>query len=88
MILSIKFSRRLQGFRVTTMDYLIIFIAVVVPNFPDQALQGHYLGALAVKLIVLLFGYEMLITELRGKFDALAVSTLAALAVIGLRGIF
>ena len=87
VIFSIKFSRRVKGFRVTTMDYLIIFIALVVPNLPGQVIQSQFLGVLAVKLIVLLFGYEVLITELRGKFDALAVSTLAALAIVGLRGI-
>ena len=87
LILSVKYSRRLQGFRVTTMDYLIIFIAVVVPNLPGQVIPVPYLGALAVKLIVLLFGYEVLITELRGQFDGLTTSTLGALAIIGLRGI-
>ena len=87
IILSVKYSRRLQGFRITTMDYLIIFIAVVVPNLPGQVIPVPYLGALAVKLIVLLFGYEVLITELRGQFDALVTSTLAVLAIIGIRGI-
>jgi hypothetical protein len=60
---------------------------VVVPNLPDQFIRGQNLGVLAVELIVLLFGYEMLITELRGKFDALAVSTLAGLAVVAIRGL-
>jgi UDP-GlcNAc:undecaprenyl-phosphate GlcNAc-1-phosphate transferase len=87
VILSIKFSRRMQGFRATPLDFLIIFIAVVVPNLPDQFIRGQNLGVLAVELIVLLFGYEMLITELRGKFDALAVSTLAGLAVVAIRGL-
>ena len=87
VILSIKFSRRAQGFRVTPLDFLIIFIALVVPNLPDQFIRGQNLGFLAVELIVLLFGYEVLITELRGKFDALTVSTLAGLAIVALRGI-
>jgi UDP-GlcNAc:undecaprenyl-phosphate GlcNAc-1-phosphate transferase len=87
VILSIKFSRRTQGFRVTTLDFLIIFIAVVIPNLPDQFIRGQNLGFLAVELIVLLFGYEMLITELRGKFDAMAVSTLAGLAIVAIRGL-
>ena len=87
IILSIKFSRRTQGFRVTTMDFLIIFIALVIPNLPDQFIRGQNLGFLAVELIVLLFGYEVLITELRGKFDALVLSTLVCLAIVGFRGI-
>lgn len=84
VILTIKFSHR---FRVTPLDFLIIFIALVVPNLPDQFIRGQNLGFLAVELIVLLFGYEVLMTELRGKFDALTVSTLAGLAIVAIRGI-
>ncbi|HVO66076.1 MAG TPA: MraY family glycosyltransferase [Syntrophales bacterium] len=86
VILTVKFSRRAKGFRVTTMDFLIIFIAVVVPNLPDQSIRSHYLGFLAVEIIVLLFGYEVLLTELRGKFDSLAVITAATAGVVALRG--
>jgi UDP-GlcNAc:undecaprenyl-phosphate GlcNAc-1-phosphate transferase len=84
VILTIKFSRR---FRVTPLDFLIIFIALVVPNLPDQFIRGQNLGFLAVELIVFLFGYEVLMTELRGKFDALTLSTLAGLAIVAIRGI-
>ncbi|MFZ2397693.1 MAG: MraY family glycosyltransferase [Smithella sp.] len=87
VLLSVKFSRRTKGFRMNTMDFLIIFIAVVVPNLPDQLIQSRHLGLLAVEVIVLLFSYEVLITEIREKFDALTVSTLVALIVLGLRGI-
>lgn len=84
VILTIKFSRR---FWVTPLDFLIIFIALVVPNLPDQFIHRQNLGFLAVELIVFLFGYEVLMTELRGKFDALTVSTLAGLAIVAIRGI-
>jgi UDP-GlcNAc:undecaprenyl-phosphate GlcNAc-1-phosphate transferase len=88
VILSIKFSRRTQGFRVTPLDFLIIFIAVVVPNLPDQFIGSQNLGFMAVKLIVFLFGYEVLITELRGKFDVLVFSTLIGLAVVAIKGLW
>jgi len=35
IILSIKYSRRARGFRVTSLDFLIVFIIVVIPNLPD-----------------------------------------------------
>jgi UDP-GlcNAc:undecaprenyl-phosphate GlcNAc-1-phosphate transferase len=87
-LLTAKFTRRKRGFRMTTMDFLIIFIAVVVPNLPDQSIQSHNLGLLTVKIIVMLFSYEVLIKELREKFDALTASTPVALVLIGVRGIF
>ncbi|MBI5237004.1 MAG: undecaprenyl/decaprenyl-phosphate alpha-N-acetylglucosaminyl 1-phosphate transferase [Deltaproteobacteria bacterium] len=86
VLLTVKYSKRTKGFRMTTMDFLVIFIAVVVPNLPDQSIQSYHLGLLAVEIIVLLFGYEVLIKELRGRFDALTASTLIALLLIGIRG--
>ncbi len=87
VFLTVKYSRRTKGFRPTTMDFLIIFIAVVVPNLPDQWIQSHHLGLLAVEIIVVFFSYEVLITELRGQLDAVAASTVTASIIIALRGI-
>ncbi len=85
-LLVAKYSRRGKGFRLTPMDFLIVFIAVIVPNLPDPSIQGHRLGLLSAKIIVMLFGYELLIKELRGKFGALTVSILIGLALICARG--
>ncbi len=87
VLLTVKFSRRTKGFRMTTMDFLIIFIAVVVLNLPDQLIQSNHLGLLTVEVIVLLFSFEVLITEFREKFNALTASTLIALILIGIRGV-
>ncbi|MGO9136832.1 MAG: MraY family glycosyltransferase [Syntrophales bacterium] len=87
VLLTVKFSRRKKGFQVTTMDFLIIFIAIIVPNLPDQFIQSQQLGRLAVEIVVLFFSYEVIITELRGKNNALAASTLLTLMLIGVRGI-
>jgi UDP-GlcNAc:undecaprenyl-phosphate GlcNAc-1-phosphate transferase len=86
VILTVKFSRRSKGFRMSTMDFLIIFIAVTVPNLTGQLVQHFNLGLLAVEIIVFFFGYEVLINELREKFDVLATATLAATVVLGVRG--
>jgi len=40
VILTLKFTRRRNGFKSTPMDFLILFIALVVPNFPDKQIQG------------------------------------------------
>ncbi len=82
----VKYSRRKKGFQTTPMDFLIIFIAVVVPNLPDHSIRNYQLGRLTVEIIVLLFSCEVLISELRGRFDALTAATLAALTLIGIRG--
>jgi UDP-GlcNAc:undecaprenyl-phosphate GlcNAc-1-phosphate transferase len=86
VFLAVKYSRSTKGFRMTTMDFLVIFIAVAVPNLPDQSIHSNHLGLLAAGIIVLLFSYEVLITEIGRRFDALMASTLMALVIIGIRG--
>ncbi|HUI66725.1 MAG TPA: MraY family glycosyltransferase [Nitrospirota bacterium] len=86
IILTVKFSRRSKGFRMSTMDFLIIFIAVTVPNLTGQLVQHFNLGLLAVEIIVFFFGYEVLINELRESFDVLATATFLVTLVLGVRG--
>ena len=86
VMLTVRFSRRSKGFKLSTMDFLIIFIGVTVPNLTGQLVQQINLGLLAVEIIVFFFGYEVMINELREKFDALAMATVAAMVVLGLRG--
>jgi len=86
IILTVMFSRKDEGFRVTTMDFLVIFIAMTIPNIPNQFIQGHRLGFLAVEIIVLLFSYEVMITELQKRINNLAITTAAITSLIAVRG--
>ena len=60
MVMTLKFTRRQKGFKATPMDFLILVIALVVPNLPDPSSQLR-MGELAVKIIVMFFGFEVLI---------------------------
>lgn len=86
VLLTVKYTRRAKGFQVTTMDFLVIFIAAIIPNLPDSLIQSFQIGLLAVEIIVLLFGFEVLLKEIRGRFEQLTAATLAALVLIGIRG--
>jgi UDP-GlcNAc:undecaprenyl-phosphate/decaprenyl-phosphate GlcNAc-1-phosphate transferase len=86
VMLTVKFSKRSKGFRMSTMDFLIIFIAVAVPNLTGRLAQNFNLGLLAVEIIVFFFGFEVLINELREKFGILTTTTLAAMAALCVRG--
>lgn len=87
VILTLKYTRRQKGFKTTPMDFLIIFIALVVPQLPDPQIQSYSLGLLAAKIIVLFFSYEVFIGEQRGEFDGIFLSTLAAFGVVLLKGL-
>ncbi|UCD77252.1 MAG: hypothetical protein JSW26_17720, partial [Desulfobacterales bacterium] len=87
VVLTLKFTRRKKGFRVTPMDFLILFIAIVVPNLPDPRIQSLQMGFLATKMIVLFFSFEVLIGELRGEIKRQGVATLVALLLVAVRGV-
>ena len=87
VVMTVKYSRRKKGFQATTMDFLILFIAIIVPNLPDPAIRSQNLGFLAVEIIVFFFSYEVIITELRGVLNLLVAPTILALVIIGARGV-
>jgi len=88
VILTLKFTRRQKGFKVSPMDFLIFFIVFIVSIVPDQRIQSYHLGMLASKIIVLFFSYEVLVGELRGKLAGLGLAALATVSVIAIRGLF
>ena len=84
---TLKFTRRRKGFKTSTLDFLILFIALVVPNLPDPRIQSYNMGLLAIKIVIFFFSYEVLIGELRNDNRWLIVTTSASLLVIAIRGL-
>lgn len=85
IVLISKFSRRRNGFRSSPMDFLILILAVAVPNMPDQQMQEYRIGLMAAKIILLYFSYEVLLAEMRGRFGRVAATTVASLAILACR---
>jgi UDP-GlcNAc:undecaprenyl-phosphate GlcNAc-1-phosphate transferase len=82
IIMVTKFSRRKSGFRSTPMDFLIIILALVVPNLPEQQIQEYQIGLIAAKILLLYFSFEVLQAEMRGKMKRTALWTVASLAAL------
>jgi UDP-GlcNAc:undecaprenyl-phosphate GlcNAc-1-phosphate transferase len=85
VILVSKLSRHREGFKSTPLDFLIFFLALVVPNLPEANIQAYDLGKVAAKIIIFYFSYEVLMGELQGKFGGLALWTAAALVALSAR---
>jgi UDP-GlcNAc:undecaprenyl-phosphate GlcNAc-1-phosphate transferase len=85
VLLTLKFTRR-KGFKTTPLDFLILFIALVVPYLPDEQIRDWQMGLVAAKIIVLFFAYEVLKGELRKDTKKLGVAGIIALMIISLRG--
>ena len=67
VFLTMKLTRRANGFKSSTLDFLVIFVIILIPNLPDTALKGYLLGLVAVKTVILYYSYEVLMGELRKK---------------------
>jgi UDP-GlcNAc:undecaprenyl-phosphate GlcNAc-1-phosphate transferase len=87
VVLTLKFTRRRQGFKTTPMDFLILFVALVVPHVLSKYLQVENLTVIAAKTVMFYFSYEVLMGELRGEVTYLAVASMFSIAVIIVRGL-
>jgi UDP-GlcNAc:undecaprenyl-phosphate GlcNAc-1-phosphate transferase len=85
VLITLKFTRR-KGFTTTPMDFLILFVALVVPYLPDERIRDWQMGLVAAKIVVLFFTYEVLKGELRMEIKKLGVAGIVALMIISLRG--
>ena len=86
VILTLKFTRRKQGFKTTPTDFIILFIAIVLPNLPDIQIRSYHLGMLTTRIIVLFFSIEVLIGELRKRYKGMAILTVIILLILSFRG--
>ena len=59
---------------------------MVVPNLPEQNLRAYSMGLVAAKTIVFYFSLEVLMAEQRGRHESLAAGTVAALAILLVKG--
>ncbi len=85
-VLLVKLTRRTKGFQVTPTDFLIIAVALVLPNIPLPHLESMHLAFWSTCLIVLFFAFEVLIGELRYEVSKLGYMLLPALGVLTVRG--
>ena len=86
VLLTLKFTRR-SGFKTTPLDYLIIFIAIVVPNLPDERIRNWQMGFIASKIVLLFFTYEILKGEMRLNTKNLGFACVAALMILSVRAL-
>lgn len=81
--LSLRLTRRKKGLRVNPVDFLVLFITLVLFALPDLRAQ---FGMVAIKTIIVYFTYEILLAEIRENMGLVSLLTLAAFAVVAVRG--
>lgn len=83
---TMRLTRRANGFKSSTLDFLVIFVILLIPNLPDAAIKGYHLGLVAVKSVILYYSYEVLVGEVREKKIGLPFSI--AIFIIGIKSFF
>jgi hypothetical protein len=80
-------TTRWRRFEVTTLDVLVVFIALVLPNLPGLQIAPSDLGLSVVKLIVLLYAVEMLTGHSERVRAWLWRTSAVGLGLVALRGL-
>ena len=84
IVIAIRFNRTNQ-FQTTPLDYLMVFLAVVIPSLPEIRTGQSGFGLLTAQLIVLFFSYELLLHALSEKLIQLGVVSMWVLLALGIR---
>lgn len=76
-----------KQFASTPTDYLVILVVVIGGIFLYQIPDKAIIGLMAVKLIIVFYGCELIYTRIKKTWSALNFSLLATLAVFAVRGL-
>lgn len=82
--LTIRFNAE-HRFQTTPLDYLMVFLAVMVPALPEMQIGDIHLSFLTAKLIVLFFSFELLLHFFMQRVNQLGLVALWLLGGIALR---
>ncbi len=82
VVVTMNMTRRKKGFRVTTLDVLVIIVVAVFPNLPSLHPASFNAGITLAKSLVIFFSYDVLAGELRGNTGPVAKSCAMVLAFL------
>ncbi len=74
-----------DGFRMSPMDFLVIFVAIAVPNLPGSHFQHANVGEGIAKLIVLFYGTELVLSNIKQRWNMMRLVYCGILVLLGAR---
>ena len=84
IMLTIRFSVR-QRFETTPLDYLMVFLACVIPFLPEMRIGDINLSILTAKMIVLFLAFELLLHSFAERLMQFGLVSLWVLLILGIR---
>lgn len=86
VLLTMRLTRRQQGFKLTTMDILIFIVILVFPNLPTTQFQTFGAGTAMAKSLALFFSFDVLSGEFRGDRRFMSAGCIIVLILLMIRG--
>jgi len=86
IVIYIVCNPKLENLQITPLHFLILFMLLVVPNLPEYHIQQYHLGPVTAKIIILLFGYDILFRRLKKGLTLVTLATLGAMLLVSGRG--
>lgn len=86
VMVGFRFSKE-KTFKMTPLDFLVIFIALTVPNLPELYFAQLGLGESIAKIIVLFYGAELVLINIARRHDSLRWVLYLCLAILSVRGL-
>jgi UDP-GlcNAc:undecaprenyl-phosphate GlcNAc-1-phosphate transferase len=83
VVIGFRFSA--QRFRATPLDYLVIFIALLVPHLPD--FRTAHFGSGVAMAIVYCYASELVLNNTARRWNSIRLINYAALVVLAVRGL-
>jgi UDP-GlcNAc:undecaprenyl-phosphate GlcNAc-1-phosphate transferase len=84
--ITIRYSNK-SDFRTTPLDYLVIVIILFAGFLLNNLPQKASLGSMAVKLVILFYGCELIFSQIKKRWHILNISMVATLTVFAVRGL-
>lgn len=85
VLMGFRFSHD-RKFIITPLDFLIIFVALIVPNLPGLPMTDANIGITIAKMIVLFYGIVLVFNNITKYWDILRSSVILILAMLVLQG--
>ena len=86
IIVALRFSSH-KKFEITTHDFIVIFIAFVIPSIPNSFISDVRVGEFIAKLIVLFYAIELMLVFLNRYSGYLRLSVFLLFCAMGWRAI-
>jgi UDP-GlcNAc:undecaprenyl-phosphate GlcNAc-1-phosphate transferase len=83
---AVRYSAEIE-FQTTPMDYLILLGVVMIAIGGGRLLEFRELSSVIVKAVILLYGCEVVVEKLRGRWNLLNIVTTLALGILAYKGL-